>query len=437
MSSTGDVAPFDGRPASANVGAAAWPQSQHHALIKLLYPGLGVKRWLLLGAAGISLCSIGLAFLMRKLFSLGFPDFLPSYFEGVFMLALGLAVIALAVYGLYRSVGPLVLASKTIDGIADTIYTRRSREKGPRVVVIGGGTGLSRLLRGMKTHTDNLTAIVSVGDNGGSSGRLREELGVPPPGDFRNCLVALSDSEPLVQELFQYRFDRGNGLRGHSFGNLFIVAMTDITQNFEEALSHSSKVLAVRGDIIPATAASLTLSAVLEDGAVVHGESQIGESGGAVERLMIEPIDAHASLSAVEAIRHSDVIVLGPGSLFTSVLPNLLVNGIADALRQSTALKIYVCNVATQKGETDGYNVEDHIEAIQSHTFDTIVDYVIANSRPIDFGDRFLGDTVVSDGRPVCHASIVFRDVIDTDHPVGHNSANLALSIMELYNDNS
>ena len=167
---------------------------------------------------------------MRKLFSLGFPDFLPSYFEGVLMLALGLAVIALAVYGLYRSVGPLVLASKTIDGIADTIYTRRSREKGPRVVVIGGGTGLSRLLRGMKAHTDNLTAIVSVGDNGGSSGRLREELGVPPPGDFRNCLVALSDSEPLVQELFQYRFDRGNGLRGHSFGNLFIVAMTDITQ---------------------------------------------------------------------------------------------------------------------------------------------------------------------------------------------------------------
>ncbi len=437
MSSTGDVAPFDTRPTSAGAGAPAWPQSQRHTLLKLLYPGLGVKRWLLLGAAGISLCSIGLAFLMRKLFSLGFPDFLPSYFEGVFMLALGLAVIALAVYGLYRSVGPLVLASKTIDGIADTIYTRRSREKGPRVVVIGGGTGLSRLLRGMKAHTDNLTAIVSMGDNGGSSGRLREELGVPPPGDFRNCLVALSDSEPLVQELFQYRFDRGNGLRGHSFGNLFIVAMTDITQNFEEALSHSSKVLAVRGDIIPATADSLSLSAVLEDGAVVHGESQIGESGGAVERLTIEPVNARASLSAVDAIRRSDVVVLGPGSLFTSVLPNLLVDGIADALRQSTALKVYICNVATQKGETDGFNVEDHVEAIQSHTFDTIVDYVIANSRPIDFGDRFLGDAVVSDGRLVRHAKIVFRDVIDEAHPVGHDSANLALSIMDLYNDNS
>ena len=260
---------------------------------------------------------------------------------------------------------------------------------------------------------------------------------MPPPGDFRNCLVALSDSEPLVQELFQYRFDRGNGLRGHSFGNLFIVAMTDITQDFEQALSHSSKVLAVRGDIIPATAASLSLSAVLEDGAVVHGESQIGESGGAVERLMIEPVDARASLSSVDAIRRSDVIVLGPGSLFTSVLPNLLVDGIADALRQSAALKVYVCNVATQKGETDGFNVEDHVEAIQSHTFDTIVDYVIANSRPIDFGDRFLGDTVVSDGRPVRHARIVFRDVIDTDHPVGHDSANLARSIMELYNEHS
>ena len=436
MSGTGDAAPFD-RPVSAGVGTASWSPSPRHAVLKLLYPGLGVKRWLLLGATGISLCSIGLAFLMRKLFSLGFPDFLPLYLEGVFMLVLGVAVLALAVYGLYRSVGPLVLASKTIDGLADAIYTRRSREKGPRVVVIGGGTGLSRLLRGMKAHSDNLTAVVSVGDNGGSSGRLREELGVPPPGDFRNCLVALSDSEPLVRELFQYRFDRGNGLRGHSFGNLFIVAMTDITQNFEEALSHSSKVLAVRGDIIPATAASLTLSAELKDGAVVHGESQIGESGGAVERLMIEPADARASLSAVDAIRDSDVVVLGPGSLYTSVLPNLLVGGITEALKKSESLKIYVCNVATQKGETDGYRVEDHLEAIQAHTFDNIVDYVIANSRPIDFGDRFLGETVVSDGRPVRHAKIVFRDVIDTAHPVGHDSANLARSIIELYNDNS
>ena len=436
MSGAGDAAPFD-RPVSAGVGTASWSPSPRHAVLKLLYPGLGVKRWLLLGATGISLCSIGLAFLMRKLFSLGFPDFLPLYLEGVFMLALGVAVLALAVYGLYRSVGPLVLASKTIDGLADAIYTRRSREKGPRVVVIGGGTGLSRLLRGMKAHSDNLTAVVSVGDNGGSSGRLREELGVPPPGDFRNCLVALSDSEPLVRELFQYRFDRGNGLRGHSFGNLFIVAMTDITQNFEEALSHSSKVLAVRGDIIPATAASLTLSAELKDGAVVHGESQIGESGGAVERLMIEPADARASLSAVDAIRDSDVVVLGPGSLYTSVLPNLLVGGITEALKKSESLKIYVCNVATQKGETDGYRVEDHLEAIQAHTFDNIVDYVIANSRPIDFGDRFLGETVVSDGRPVRHAKIVFRDVIDTAHPVGHDSANLARSIIELYNDNS
>ena len=436
MSGAGDAAPFD-RPVSAGVGTASWSPSPRHAVLKLLYPGLGVKRWLLLGATGISLCSIGLAFLMRKLFSLGFPDFLPLYLEGVFMLVLGVAVLALAVYGLYRSVGPLVLASKTIDGLADAIYTRRSREKGPRVVVIGGGTGLSRLLRGMKAHSDNLTAVVSVGDNGGSSGRLREELGVPPPGDFRNCLVALSDSEPLVRELFQYRFDRGNGLRGHSFGNLFIVAMTDITQNFEEALSHSSKVLAVRGDIIPATAASLTLSAELKDGAVVHGESQIGESGGAVERLMIEPADARASLSAVDAIRDSDVVVLGPGSLYTSVLPNLLVGGITEALKKSESLKIYVCNVATQKGETDGYRVEDHLEAIQAHTFDNIVDYVIANSRPIDFGDRFLGETVVSDGRPVRHAKIVFRDVIDTAHPVGHDSANLARSIIELYNDNS
>ena len=413
------------------------PLPMQSTLLKLMHPGLMVKRWLLLGAMGISVCSIGLAFLTRQLFAWGFPNFLPSYLEGVLMLVVGILVIAVATYGLYRSVGHLILASKSIDGIADTIVTRRYRERGPRVVVIGGGTGLSKLLSGMKAYTDNLTAIVTVGDNGGSSGRLREDLGVPPPGDFRNCLVAMSDSEPLVKELFQYRFDQGNGLEGHSFGNLFIVAMTEITKSFEDALTESSKVLAVHGAIVPATVANLTLSVRLKDGDTVRGESQITQRGGAIERLMIEPPSALASPRAVEAIGESEVIVIGPGSLYTSILPNLLVNGISDAVKASDAVKIYVCNVATQKGETDGYSVEDHLEALQRHTFDTIADYVLANSNPVQFGDRFLGEPVVSNGRPVRHARLKYDDVIDPDHPVGHDPASLARTIMEMYHSRS
>ena len=412
------------------------PHSKWSGMLKLLYPGVGIKRWLLLGAIGISLCSIGFAYLLRKLFAFGFPDFLPSYLEGVLMLGVGAAVILLAIYGLYRSIGPLVLASTTIDGIADTIYTRRSRGRGPRIVVIGGGTGLSTLLRGLKAYTDNLTAIVTVGDDGGSSGRLRKELGVLPPGDFRNCLVAMSESESLVKELFQYRFDQGDGLKGHSFGNLFIVAMTEITNSFDQALYESSKVLAVHGEVAPSTMADLSLSARLKSGDIVHGESLITERGGDIDQLFIDPSNAPASPRAVEAIRQAQLIIIGPGSLYTSILPNLLVRGIANALKHSAAPKIYVCNVATQKGETEGYAVEDHIEALQRHTFETVADYVVANNKPVDLlGTRFLGEPVTSDGRSIKHAKLILDDLTDPDHPVRHDSANLARIIMDVYHN--
>lgn len=402
-------------------------------LLKLCYPGIGLKRWLLFGAMGISMCSIGLAYLLRKLLSLGLPDFLPLFLEGVVLIGIGVIVVGLAAYGLYRSVGPLIFGSTNIDDLANTIYTRRSRGRGPRIVAIGGGTGQSVLLRGLKAYTDNLTAIVTVGDDGGSSGRLRQELGVLPPGDFRNCLVAMSEAESLVTELFQYRFDQGNGLKGHSFGNLFLVAMTNITKSFDQALYESSRVLAVHGQIVPATLANLSLWARMKDGVEVQGESRITEHGGEIERLFIDPANAEAYPLAVEAIQHAQLIVIGPGSLYTSILPNLLVPGISDAIKNAAAPKIYVCNVATQKGETDGYSVADHLNALQKHTFPTIVDYVIANSNPVDLGPGFLGKPVEHDGRPLRQVKLELTDLTDPNHPVRHDSEKLARIIMDVY----
>ena len=299
-------------------GEATPRRSGGSGLLKLFYLGMGVKRWLLVGAFGIAVCSIGFAYLLRKLFELRFPNFLPSYYEGILLMAVGVLTILLAIYGLYRSVGPLLLSTPNINSMADTIYARRSRGRGPRVVAIGGGTGLSVLLRGLKAHTDNLSAIVTVGDDGGSSGRLRRELGVLPPGDFRNCLVAMSDAESLVTELFQYRFNEGNGLEGHSFGNLFIAAMTNVTGSFERALYESSRVLAVHGQILPTTTANLSLSARMTDGSLVHGESLIGGREGTIERIVIEPEDAQAYPPALKAIGEAQIIVIGPGSLYTS-----------------------------------------------------------------------------------------------------------------------
>ena len=418
------------KDASADNGGR---RSRWASLQKFLYLGLGVKRWLLLGAFGIGVCSVGLAFVIHNVFDLPLPNVLPWYFEGVLVATLGVMAVLLSIYGLYRSVGPLLFTSPGIDALADTIYRRRSRGRGPKIVAIGGGTGLSVLLRGLKAHTDNLSAIVTVSDDGGSSGRLRREMGVLPPGDFRNCLVAMSDSETLVGDLFQYRFDQGNGLQGHSFGNLFIVAMTNVTGSFERALYESSKVLAVHGQILPATVANLRLAARLGDGTIVRGESSITERGASIAEIFIEPGDAQAFPRAVEAIGEADLIVIGPGSLYTSVLPNLLVSGIADAIRQSDATKIYVNNVATQKGETDAYTVADHVAALQAHTFPAIVDYVLANSRPRELGPPFLGQPVTHDDRQIKHASLILDDLMDPGHPVRHDSATLAQAIVDIH----
>ncbi len=403
------------------------------SLHKLLPFGLGVKRWLVIGAGGVFVSATGMAYVLGRVFDLRPPSILPIAAEATVLMVVGVIVLLLSIYGLLRSLGPQMFASRDVGHLLDNIGSRRTRERGPKIVVIGGGTGLSVLLRGIKAYTDNITAVVTVADDGGSSGRLRREMGVPPPGDFRNCIVALSDSETLVTDLFQYRFSQGEGLEGHNFGNLFIVAMIEVTGSFDKALSESGKVLAVRGQIVPATVANVRLSARLSDGRVVAGESNIPLSGADIEELILEPKRPTAHPKAVEAILDADMVVMGPGSLFTSILPNLMVPGITNALRESRATKVYVCNVATQEGETDDFSVADHLEALQRHTHEKITDFVMANEQAGDMGSDQGEKLVVDDGRSVAHAAILHAEIADPAHPVRHSSEGLARAIMSLY----
>jgi len=401
--------------------------------LRLMRIGLGIKRWVLIGGLGIGVCAIGLAFVAKNLLSLNTPDLLPWHMEGVIIFAAGIGLILLAMYGLYNSLGPLLLRYKSINELARTIYNRRSLERGPNIVAIGGGTGLSVLLSGLKTYTDNITAIVTVADDGGSSGRLRRELGVMPPGDFRNCLVALSDDESLVAELFQYRFDQGEGLEGHSFGNLFIAAMTGVTGSFEQALLESSKVLAVHGRIIPATWSHIDLTARLSDGTHVHGESNIAVRGGSIDEVQIEPSDIQANPEAIDAIAQADLILVGPGSLYTSIMPNLLVPGVMQALEASSAQTIYLCNVATEDGETGGFTMADHVRALQRHTFPTIADSVIANGNLSEPGAQFNSRAVPPSGGELPDVRVITADLIDPEHPLRHDAERLARVVIDVY----
>ncbi|WP_213653247.1 YvcK family protein [Paenibacillus sp. J23TS9] len=258
----------------------------------------------------------------------------------------------------------------------------QKRER-PRIVVMGGGTGLSVMLRGLKEMPLDITAIVTVADDGGSSGILRSELQMPPPGDIRNVLTALADVEPLMSEMLRYRFSSGSGLAGHSLGNLILAAITDISGDFVTAVRELSRVFAVRGRVLPAAGEAVVLSAEMEDGSIVTGESKIPEAGGRIKRVFLEPSEVEPLPEAVAAIEEADAILIGPGSLYTSILPNLLVPKLAEAVMASEAIKIFVCNVMTQPGETDGYTVSDHLQAIYDHIGKHLFDYVIVNSGDI------------------------------------------------------
>jgi len=417
-------------------------------------PGMGVKRWLVILAAGIAVLSLGFSFMVRELYPLPRAfyyltlQFIPRGWRAVLFGVAGVGVVALALVQLNRSVlEPFV----DLDGetVVNAVYQYRRRERGPKVVAIGGGNGLAVLLRGLKRHTSNLTAIVTVADDGGSSGRLRRELGVLPPGDFRNCIAALADDESLTTQLFQYRFavsegigegapaGNGSGLDGHSFGNLFITAMAEVTGSFERALLESGKVLAIQGRVVPSTLCDVTLMAdvVAEPVGVsrVTGESRIPQADGAISRVYLAPAEVSAYPEAVRALLEADLIVAGPGSLFTSVLPNLLVADVARAVRASRATKVYVCNVATQRGETDGFDVGDHVEALEAHTEHGLFPLVLANDNfDVDFVPP-AGVALVPAGKSASLTySVVAADLVDLAYPWRHDSEKLARSLISL-----
>ena len=405
-------------------------------ILRLLYPGIRIKRWLFLGMAGVIISSVGATFYFRRLIDQKFPEFLSNYAEppmAIMGLIIGLIIILLALAGLYKTFKPLLIGNPAIGEIGFTLYRRRHLQRGPRIVALGGGTGMSVLLSGLKNHTDNLTAIIGVSDDGGSSGRLRRELGVLPPGDFRNCIVAMSDEESLLPELLQYRFTDGEGLKGHSFGNLFLVAMSNVTSSFESALSESSKVLAVRGTVLPATTNNLKLSAKMTSGDIVHGESNITQSSNVVDTLYIDPPTVEAFHPAVEAIMNADIVVMGPGSLYTSILPNLMVNGIQEAILETKAIKFYVCNVATESGETNGYDVLDHVKALLRHTHTDMIDIVIANDNLQDVGPNFQSESVKMEREYDIDQVVSSGDLIDESHPIRHDSNKLSKFIIDKY----
>ncbi len=345
---------------------------------KWLYPGLGIKRWILLCATGLGLI-VAVALIAVKTMTR------QSVLLGAFAMALlifGIFLVYTGIKNMVRIFVRTLLPPHQENPLVDLVYQKRQIEslsRGPRVVVLGGGTGLSTLLQGLKFFTNNISAIVTVTDTGGSSGRLRDEMDVLPPGDIRNCLVALADAEPLIRNLFQYRFEEGDGLTGHSFGNLFITALSKVTGDFEKAIRASSKVLAIRGRVIPSALEKLSLVGEFKDGTVVEGETRITEQNKPLKRIRLKPADCRATPEAIEAIENADLIIMGPGSLYTSILPNLLIREIREAILKSEAYKAFVVNIMTQPGETDSFSAYDHLRVLIEHTDPRLVDVCVVN----------------------------------------------------------
>ncbi|MEX2011554.1 MAG: gluconeogenesis factor YvcK family protein [Chloroflexota bacterium] len=435
-------------------------------LRRWLTPGIGIKRWLLVAFAGLLLLALAAAHVIRQttrdlepggvlqvvLDAVTF-QFLPYPIRG---LLVGVIGGGLFVLGSLRVIRALMAPFRSADGdqpLVEVIYQKRFLARGPRVVAIGGGTGLSTLLRGLKEHTSNLTAVVTVADDGGSSGQLRTELGIPPVGDIRNCIAALADAEPLMSQLLQYRFpgpdgagsgDLGEGtarladeggLRGHAVGNLLIAALTAVEGgDFEEGVRRMNRVLAVRGQVLPVSPTPLTLHARLHGGTVIDGQSKIAGATG-IDRVWVTPDDVAASEDALAAIAEADLIVLGPGSLYTSLLPSLLLPQIRDALLASPAVRVYACNVATQRGETDGYDLADHLEALVAHTSPGIVDVVLANNRfSARVPEAWTAEPVRLRWPPAGAPGprLVLDDIVDQDNAHHHDPERLAASLYRL-----
>ena len=413
---------------------------------KWMTPGISVKRWFLISAVGVLFTALGLAIwldltpvsrLMNWVanFLRWITTVVPSNISGPVSLLTGLGLI---LWGQNRTFGSItnVLNPNGDEKLVDMMHNHRRLNKGPKIVAIGGGTGLSTLLRGLKKYSGNITAVVTVADDGGSSGRLRREIGVLPPGDIRNCLAAFADEEKLLTELFQYRFNAGDGLVGHSFGNLFLTAMSEITGDLEQAVAASSKVLAIRGCVLPATLCDMKLWAKMADGRIIEGESRIPQAGGRIVEFGSHPANPPALPAAVAAIEKADFIIMGPGSLYTSIIPNLLVPEIREAIARSSAPRIYVCNIMTQPGETDGYTVADHIKAIDRVCGKKLFDAVLVHQRSPS--EKALRKYALEHSHPVyvdreevsrLRRRLVIANVMDEDLDTGyvrHNHERLA-----------
>ena len=425
--------------------------------VRWLQPGLVVKRWVLTSGLGLLMALVGgavwadlkpiywiletLSWLLGTLTTV-----LPREFTGPILLLVG---VALVLWGQSRSFGSIqqALAPDKDTVLIDALQAQSRLNRGPNIVAIGGGTGLSTLLSGLKRYSSHITAIVTVADDGGSSGILRRELGVLPPGDIRNCLAALSTEEPLLTRLFQYRFSAGGGLEGHSFGNLFLSALTAITGNLETAITASSRVLAVQGQVVPATNVDVRLWAELENGQRIEGESNIGHAPSPIVRLGCVPSRPPALPRALEAIANADLIVLGPGSLYTSLLPNLLVPELVSAIQRSRAPRLYICTLLTQPGETDGLDVRGHLRAIEAQLASlglsqrlfsaVLAQDELANSALIKFYKARGAEPVLcdakglrKDGYDVTQAPLQGARPTST---LRHDSRSLALAVMRFY----
>jgi uncharacterized cofD-like protein len=392
---------------------------------------------------GTALIGLGLAYILLDLYRAN-PDSsllatlsltaLPRWARALLLGAAGIGLLVLGGLRLNRTLlAPFLRPGKLV---VDVVAEHRRLGRGPKIVAVGGGNGLATLLRGLKEHTTNLTAIVTVADDGGSSGRLRRDLGLPPPGDVRNCLAALSDDEDLLTQLFQYRFLEGPGLEGHSFGNLFIAALAGVTGSFDRGVLEAGHVLRIRGQVLPATLSDVALVAdktpALDAQTVrVQGESRIPDFPGRIYRVHLDPGEPPAYPEAIRAVLSADMVVIGPGSLFTSILPNLLVPDLAQAIRASRAFKVFVCNVAEQPGETDGFDCAQHLEALEAHVGSGLVDGILVNSLVPDRLPERVRPVPLSEGKLVAVPGFP-ADVIDLDRPWRHDSEKLAHVLLRL-----
>ena len=412
-------------------------------LLFLLIPGISLKRWFGVGAIGFALIAIGIIFALKISTGPTLISFLETvslrdqspYLRGGLFIGMGLVGAFIAFLGLTRSLGHIENRTRNWP-ILDSLYVDRILGSGPRITVIGGGSGLPNLLRGLKHYTSNISAVVTVADDGGSSGRLRSELGILPPGDIRNCLVALADSEDVMQQLMDYRFESEGQLDGHSFGNILIAALTGIGGDFYRGVEVAGELLAIRGRVIPSTLNNVTLVGSTVSGETLIGETRVGNSSDRLRSLTLIPPDPTAHPEAVRAIEDADLVVIGPGSLFTSIVPNLLIADITAALADSPAFKVYVCNVAEEPAQTEGYSVLDHLRVVQHYGGDQVVDAVVANNN-VPEGLTPAGLEFIQNKTPwTDDVILVEADIIDeTDETSSarHDPIKLSNTIAEAY----